>query len=203
MKSYPSIPREVIDMKIYAFDKLDGSNIRAEWSPKQGLYKFGTRTRLLGVDEPIFGEAHELIKSGFEAQLSDFFKKERAEGGVAYFEFYGPNSFAGQHEVEPHKCVLIDVELKKRGFVAPNDFIKEFSEKMDTAPCLYHGNPNQSFIESVKNGSLPGMSAEGVVCKAPPERKWQRPLMFKVKTDAWITKVKSLYKDPIILDKLL
>jgi len=45
MKSYPSIPgKHTNGIPLTVFDKLDGSNIRAEWSKKRGFYKFGTRT---------------------------------------------------------------------------------------------------------------------------------------------------------------
>jgi hypothetical protein len=43
MKTYPSISRDIVGQPIYAFDKLDGSNIRAEWSKKNGFHKFGSR----------------------------------------------------------------------------------------------------------------------------------------------------------------
>ena len=60
MKEYPSIPH--IDRGTgefcIAFTKYDGSNIRAEWTRKSGWSKFGTRTHLLGVDDPVFVE-HE------------------------------------------------------------------------------------------------------------------------------------------------
>ena len=43
MKGYPSIPREVQhSLNVYAFDKLDGSQIRAEWTQKNGFFKFGS-----------------------------------------------------------------------------------------------------------------------------------------------------------------
>jgi len=40
MLEYPTIKKEVINIPIYAFDKIDGSNIRVEWGPKNGFYKF-------------------------------------------------------------------------------------------------------------------------------------------------------------------
>ena len=65
MKSYPTIPRQNRRLNYaYVFDKLDGSNIRAEWNPKKGFYKFGSRTRLLGTDQEFIAEAQELILSG-------------------------------------------------------------------------------------------------------------------------------------------
>ena len=47
MKSYPSIPKFSFgDIKLHTFDKLDGSNLRFEWTKKKGWYKFGTRSWL-------------------------------------------------------------------------------------------------------------------------------------------------------------
>lgn len=37
MKQYPSITTKFSKAKTIAFDKLDGSNIRAEWSDKKGF----------------------------------------------------------------------------------------------------------------------------------------------------------------------
>lgn len=45
MKQYPTINywnKGYFGESCYAFEKLDGSNIRAEWSKKQGWHKFGT-----------------------------------------------------------------------------------------------------------------------------------------------------------------
>ena len=53
MKSYRSIPfanKIPENETFYVFDKLDGSNIRAEWNPKKGFYKFGSRSQLLTPD---------------------------------------------------------------------------------------------------------------------------------------------------------
>jgi len=60
MKEYPSIGKNVVGEKIYAFDKLDGSQVRAEWNKKKKFYKFGTRTRLLDTNDEYWGEAHKL-----------------------------------------------------------------------------------------------------------------------------------------------
>ena len=77
MKAYPTIPREVIrSMSIYAFAKLDGSNIRAEWSRKKGFYKFGSRKRLLGTDQNTIPEAEELVRAQ-EKEFAETFRKNQ------------------------------------------------------------------------------------------------------------------------------
>lgn len=86
MKAYPSISKDIrTDVNIFAFDKLDGSNIRAEWSKKKGFYKFGTKTRLLGTDDPIFGEAIGLIHKTYGESLTKVFKDEKYERAICNF----------------------------------------------------------------------------------------------------------------------
>jgi hypothetical protein len=72
MKSYPSIPKKVSEDPVYLFDKLDGSNIRAEWTKKNGFAKFGTRNRLMSPEEP-FGKAIPLIMDTYAQDLEKIF----------------------------------------------------------------------------------------------------------------------------------
>lgn len=191
MKHYPEIQSTVIpDLEVYVFEKLDGSNIRAEWSPKRGFYKFGTRKRLFGEDDPMFGEAISLIKEK-EKHLVGVFKQLGFESAVAYFEFLGEGSFAGFHLKEPHRVVLIDVEGFKQGFVAPSQFVGLFSDLTDTAKLIHYGKITPVIEEQIRAGRFPGASFEGVVCKASPEKKWSLPVTFKVKNQAWIEAVKA------------
>ncbi len=201
MKAYPSITSDVVHQAVYAFDKLDGSNIRAEWSRKRGFYKFGKRNHLLDDTNPMLREAEQLVLNGFADEASRVFRANRWDNAVCFFEFFGPNSFAGNHEDEPHEVVLIDVSTQ-RGILEPRDFLKLFAS-VKTAPLLYHGNPNSEFVESVREGALEGMGPEGVVCKG----KWVspgRPLMFKVKRRSWIERVKERYAgDEKMIEQLM
>jgi len=189
MKIYPSIPKEITrGAVVYAQDKLDGSCIRAEWSRKRGLYKFGTRKRLLGADEKPLGEAIEKINSKYSGGLSEIFRKHNWRKVVCFFEFFGPHSFAGSHKSEPHDVVLFDVAVDNRGILDPKDFIKLF-KYIDTVDVLYHGKLTSEFIDSVKSGKLEGMTFEGVVCKGKSITPG-RPMMFKIKSQAWINRLK-------------
>ena len=99
MKQYPEIQHAIVGgTQVYAFDKYDGSNIRAEWTRKRGFWKFGSRTRLLDRSERPLGEAIDLLmaKSGDELGLR--FKDERWQEATAFFEFWGKNSFAGVYD---------------------------------------------------------------------------------------------------------
>lgn len=194
MKTYPSIPKEITNHPIYAFDKLDGNNIRAEWVRKKGFSKFGTRKRLLDENEETLGQAKSLFLEKYSESLEEIFRKERWEKAVAFLELHGPSSFAGQHEEDEKLTVtLLDVSVHKKGILEPKSFLKIF-KNVEHAPLLYSGNPNQDFVESVKDGSLEGMTFEGVVCKGK-NKSPGLPLMFKIKSREWIEKLKIHCKD--------
>lgn len=191
MKSYPSIARDVVNMPIYAFDKLDGSNIRAEWSRKKGFYKFGSRNRLVDATDTLLGKAPELVQLKYEKDLSDIFKKERYESAICFFEYWGSKSFAGNHDPdEPHTVTLFDVNPYKKGILDPGAYMDLFGD-LDIAKLLYRGNPNSLFVEQVNQGTLDGMTFEGVVCKAKNPKKTPMPVMFKVKSRLWVDKLKN------------
>jgi len=194
MKTYPSITKDIIKEKIYAFDKLDGSNIRVEWNKKNGFHKFGTRKRLLDKNEPTFGRSVDLFLNKYSEDLSRIFIENKWKNTISFFEFFGPSSFAGVHdENEIQDVVLFDVGVEKKGLLEPSLFLKLF-QNISHAELLYYGNPNSDFVDSVKNGTLQGMTFEGVVCKGK-YRSPGLPLMFKVKNEAWILKLRDLYKD--------
>jgi hypothetical protein len=199
MKQYPSMSQEIRNVPAYVFDKLDGSNIRAEWCPKKGFWKFGSKTRLLGTDQLWINAADQLIRQKYEDELSKVFRKERYEKAVAFFEFYGENSFAGSHKEEEHKVILFDVSWHKRGFIPPDEFLKLFGH-LDIPKLLYRGNINQPFVESVRKSELPGITFEGVVCKAKMGRE---VLMFKIKTLKWLERLKGFCQgDQLLFDRL-
>ena len=203
MKEYPSISRQIDrSLQIYAFDKLDGSNIRVEWSRKAGFYKYGSRTCLMDANHPELGQAVGLIESKYAQVLSDLFCKERWDHVVAFFEFFGTSSFAGQHKKdESHDVVLIDVAENKKGIMPPNDFVRTFGHLH--IPAVVHiGRAGVEFEQSVRDGTLPGMTFEGVVCKGV--RKGRHLTMFKIKSEAWINRLREFCKgDDRLFQKLL
>lgn len=192
MEIYPSIFTKIINEPIYAFDKLDGSNIRAEWSNKTGFSKFGTRKRLLDPNEKPFGEAIDLFMDKYSDDLEAIFRKQKFQRATAFLEFAGPNSFAGFHEEEIHDVTLFDLHVYRQGMLPPKEFLKLFDDKVDIAPVLYTGKPNQDFLESVRNSTLEGMTFEGVVCKGALDNR-RRPITFKKKSEAWFTKLRGKY----------
>lgn len=186
MKHYPSIPKyNHSDSLIYAFDKYDGSNIRAEWSPKQGFYKFGTKNQLIDKSSP-YGISIELIRNKYES-LNKTFKDLKYESAVCFFELFGPSSFAGSHDFkEQLDVILFDINPFKKGILFPEDFIK-VNKDVETAKVLYHGKVTTELFDQVKQSTLPGMGLEGVVCKGVYNDKL---IMFKIKSKAWLDKLK-------------
>lgn len=147
MEQYPTIQhRSQVKTKgevFYAFDKLDGSNVRVEWTKKNGFHKFGRRKALLDNSN----EFLPLILSKYAEGLEEVFLKQRWPLVTVFFEFFGPTSFAGNHVHEPHDVVLLDVRPFKKGILPPREFLKLFND-MDIPKLLHKGPMSQEFIEA-------------------------------------------------------
>lgn len=190
MKEYLSIDNNLrSDVYIYAFDKIDGSNIRAEWNSKRGFYKFGTRHQLMDENSKPFGKAIPIIKNKYEEWLGIIFKEQGWRDALCFFEYYGPNSFAGYHlDTEEQTVTLLDVNPLRQGILEPQQFVKLFGG-MDIPKVLFEGHINSDFVDKVKNSSLKEMTFEGVVCKGKHETPGA-PVMFKIKSRAWLDRLK-------------
>lgn len=196
MKSYPSIAvltQETLDGDVFVFDKLDGSNIRAEWNIKGGFTKFGSRKQLIDESHPSLGAAIALVKD-YNQSFAKAVKEQGISRCTVFFEFWGPQSFAGQHvDGDSFTCSILDVDVYKAGFMAPADFVKAF-EGIIPAPRLLHRGPvTKELVTAVKTGTLPGMTREGVVMKLPAAGRWGLPVMFKVKNRKWIEDVRATH----------
>lgn len=203
MLQYPSINKQILPVPVYAFDKLDGSNIRVEWTPKGGFVKFGSRTRLLDPNERPLGEAVEIFHATMADVLTPALKKLRNERVTLFMEFLGDSSFAGNHkEDEAHRLVLFDASLYKKGFMMPKDFLKAFDEVVETPGLLHYGKATSDFVDSVHDGTLEGMTFEGVVCKSQELHRGKQ-VVFKVKNDAWLQRLRDFTKGDAELFKRL
>src|SRR5580700_8640101 len=98
MKEYPSMlsasdlllrSDDYLGRPFVAFEKLDGSNIRAEWDRTRGWHRFGSRRRLLDAAQPLLGQAIQLILDGYGADLARAFADDsalqRPQEATAYF----------------------------------------------------------------------------------------------------------------------
>lgn len=192
MKEYPPIPgsSRAPHEPCIAFDKLDGSNLRFEWHRKRGWNKFGTRTRLFDATDPIFGSAISIFLTKYASAIEQMLRHNKLLRNVTelicFAEFLGPNSFAGQHVATDSKdVVLFDINLHKKGFISPRDFVNEFGH-LHIPRVVYEGNLNKSFIEDVRSNKFD--LSEGVICKGESGHKlW----MCKIKTLQYLEKIKA------------
>jgi hypothetical protein len=185
-----------------AFEKLDGSNIRVKYTRKRGFCQWGSRNQMLEESHPILGGAITYFSNNYAPILEQVIKDNwRDEREIMLFgEWFGPNSFAGWHEIDDIKAglmkfVLFDIMVshKNRKFLLPQEFRKIVAPHVPTPSIIYEGNLNDQFIADVKAGKYP--VGEGVICKgrertgASAGNVW----MAKVKTDAYFAKLKEKF----------
>jgi hypothetical protein len=190
LKQYPSIPtfEEVgipINNDCIAFEKIDGSNMRAEWSNKKWC-KFGTRTRLVDQSDCIFGKFQGIFIDTLSDEISKFLIDNKIQKAIAFSEFYGEHSFAGRHNIEDDmKLAFFDLWIEKKGFVPPREFIKSFSI-LNIPKVVYEGKLDLNFVNDVKIGVFD--VNEGVVAKGGKNLKTY--FAIKIKTNAYLEKIK-------------
>ena len=204
VKSYPSISYGTeSDLPVVVFDKLDGSNVRAEWTRKKGWHKFGTRTRLVDATDPVFGEVPNLIVEKYGNSLGRALADKGYDRAMCFFEFHGPGSFAGMHNpAVQHTVTLFDVAPFAQGILDPELFLKLFGH-LDMPAVLHQGTVTPELIDSVRNSTLTGMTFEGVVIKAKNDKKTKAPIMFKQKSKAWLDALRKHCGDNTDLFKAL
>lgn len=203
MKAYHTIEKNVYDylgQHVFGFDKIDGSNFRAEWNRKlskksaftNGFGKFGTRTETIKNAHNPFTEAVNIFMDKYSAPMDKIFCEDKTFRGIdtitVYGEFFGEHSFAGQHDWdEEHDVVIFDMFLYKKDFLKPRDFIDIFSS-LDTPKLVTQGLLDVRMIEDILS-NIYGLK-EGLVLKGVIENK---VFMTKLKTLDWLTKVRTKY----------
>ena len=185
-----------------AFDKIDGTNLHWVWERDFGWHAFGTRRDRFdltpaGVDA--FHAAHpgldpcvELFHAHLAGPLQRIFLDQadyaaHAEA-VAFTEYAGPNSFAGQHQPgDAMELVLFDVRLGEAGFVDPFAFVRDFG-RLRIPRVVFQGRFSGKLTEDVRQGRF-GVK-EGVVIKGGRgEALWT----CKVKTLAYLARLKQAF----------
>jgi len=196
MKQYDSIEYygDYWGLPIVAFDKLDGSNLRFEYSHKRGFYKFGTRKQMIDKNSE-FGFAIDLFMNKYNESLSKIFRSREYRNilsFVCYAELVGTKSAFGQHEFgnDEFDIVLFDVDQYKNGFVPPRDFVKDFGS-VGIPRVVYEGNLNKELVARVKANEF--NLTEGVICKGVSVTKKGRPELYycKIKTDDWFERLRK------------
>ena len=128
MKEYPSIlsandllarSGDYLGQSFVAFDKLDGSNIRAEWDRKRGWHRFGSRRRLLDASDPLLGQAIQLILEMVDFGMSpeDAFIAPRFSTAHHTSSFGQSKPKFGSLSVNARISEAVQAELKSRGHV--------------------------------------------------------------------------------------
>lgn len=201
MKIYPSIPKTYSFLStdeplyFYIFDKLDGSNLRISWTKKKGWYDFSTRTRSISTSHPLYGKGYQYFITQYKEQLEAIIKTNKWIKVDFFFEFHGPNSFAGRHDDNDELVLtLIDVAVNNGQLMPPSTFINTFNHlPIPNYLGLYQWN--DAFISMVKYRLLEGITFEGVVGKS------SNLIYLKAKTNDWLLKVKSKFneKDALII----
>lgn len=197
MKSYQTINYygDNWGVPIIAFDKLDGSSMRYEYSKKRGFYKFGTRGMMIDETHDIFGFAVTIFKDKYEKELDKIFKSKDYRdilSFVCFAELIGTKSAFGQHEFgnDIFDVVLFDVDRYKKGMVPPKTFVKDFGP-LGIPRVVYEGNLNKELVERVKRNEF-GLT-EGVICKGLSQTKKGAENLYycKIKTDDWFERLRA------------
>jgi hypothetical protein len=174
--------------RAHVFDKLDGNNLRFEWSRKAGWYKAGTRQRLFDETDLLVGGALPLFRSTLADDIEKVFRARRWDRAVVFTEYWGDHSIAGMHDPEDEmRLTLFDVVPHKDGLLAPKRFLKLFGH-LPVPSYLGEVGWTRDYVSRVRDGTVPGITFEGVVGKSSDGK-----VMAKAKTQAWINRIKELY----------
>ena len=192
MKQYPKIPhydKSFLKKDFVAFDKLDGSNLRFEFSKNKKWYKFGTRKTMFDKSNPTFGPAIDIFIEKYGEDLEKVFteKYPKIPSFVVFCEWFGENSFAGQHiEGDKMDLVLFEVYPYKK-VLSPWNFIDNFGH-LDIPKIIREGKMTEDFYYEIKSNTD---LKEGVICKGDDFK-------FKIKTDLWLEKLKEKFGQSVI-----
>lgn len=152
---------------------------------------FGSKTQNVDETSEQFGEAVQYFKNHLLDAIRDVLVNNSKKGGAftgveeitVFFEWYGKNSFSGIHQVgDEMKLCLIDIFLKKKGYLEPKMFYKLFenNSKIELPELIYKGKLTREFIKSIINNDWTKPNCEyptvkeGVVCKRSTLMKGQK-----------------------------
>lgn len=218
MKHYDSIPRIQDDgtLKgdmVVGYNKLDGQNFCVTYNCRKKTWgPYGSRTVTVDENSEQFGDTVKFFNnSGYKEILEKIIKEHSGKRDVFtgieeitfFFEWYGWYSFAGKHqEGDEMHLALIDVFLKKKGYIEPKDYERCFRISGIELPMLIYSGPLDSdIIKNVQGNDWTSPNCwnpfvkEGVVFKRTTLLKGQRRPSVKVKTKWWLEKLHSMYSE--------
>lgn len=202
MKQYDSIDYygDHWGLSVIGFDKLDGSNLRFEYSQKRGFYKSGSRNMMIDEKHEQFGFAVDLFKNKYEEALTKVFKSKQyrnSQSFVCFAELIGKKSSFGQHDFgnDEFDIVLFDINEYKKGFIPPKQFISDFGHT-GIPRIVYQGNLNKELIKQIKANQLEGFEGtltEGIIAKGIIQTKKGNNQLYycKIKTDDWFDRLRN------------
>ncbi|TWT39431.1 RNA ligase family protein [Blastopirellula retiformator] len=207
MLYYPKIPgsKHAPLERCIAFEKYDGTNLHWDWDRDFGWHAFGTRRDSFNLTEDgiaQFAERHvhlrecvpvflQTLAEPLERIFRDHVDYRGEQSLQAFTEFFGPNSFAGLHQVDdPKQLRLFDVSAESIGMLGPGRFVADFGT-LPIARVVYQGRLTGKFAEDVREGKY--HVDEGVVCKGGEGGAdlW----MVKIKTYAYLQRLKQALAD--------
>jgi hypothetical protein len=204
MKSYHKLyyyNHDVIGKKCWAFDKLDGQNMRFEGNLKRGFYKFGSRNQMLSTNDVQFGIAHNLFMDKYHDELLTILSrtiKDKNSKLTVFAELVGPNSFCGKHHPDDKlDLILFDIWIFKNGWIHPEKLLDDFGH-LGIPEVIYKGELDYDFISSVKENKF--TLKEGVIAKGQINSK--DIFMVKIKTRDWLEKVKNNLGEKYLLEDM-
>ena len=219
MRHYDSIDRIqdngfLLGKSVWAFNKLDGQNLAVKYNHRKNIFdSFGSRKRMVDESDEQFGEAVKYFKnSGLAENIAQIVKENSGKKGLFtgadeitfYFEWVGEHSFAGKHEpTDKLKLYLIDVFIKKKGYIEPKPFYELFckDDRIDTPELIYNGPLTKEFVNEIwendwtKEDCKYPMVKEGVVCRLASILKGQNMPKVKFKTKWWIDRLHEMYTE--------
>lgn|SRR5574337_19632 len=202
--AYPKIPdtlgcplRQCI-----AFEKYDGTNIHWTFQPGEGWQDYGTRRDRYHINTSgvrAFEEAHPELAGVHtlwdqKDELNDYLNNNpiynKAKEIIVFTEYFGTNSFAGQHNPKDllKQLVILDIQVDGK-IISPEQFVEDFKQ-FNIARVVFKGKFTGQLFVDVRKGKLD--VKEGVVVKG---MVGDQVYMAKIKTEAYLERLKKEFKD--------
>lgn len=199
---YPKIPenKNIFLEQCIAFEKIDGTNMHWIWTPGIGWNAFGTRRTRFDLNNSgilEFESTHPELKEAPHIFLRAYnnIVNNPPHEIILFTEFVGENSFAGSHQAnDKKKLVLFDAMINGK-LLEPKQFLdafitynppKEFEDEFDMPVIIYSGKYNGQFVEDIRKGKF--NLNEGVVVKGLVNGNL---FMTKIKTNIYLKKLQQ------------